>query len=148
MARNSKAIRTPDLLAVATALRTQYQRVGAVGYCYGGWAAFMLGAKGRRLIDCLSVAHPSLLTAAEIDAVGVPVQVHAPETDAQYTQELKTHTMVKLGELGLPFDYQYYPGQSHGFAAKGNDQDEAERMAMVRAKNAAVSWFQNWLVLN
>jgi hypothetical protein len=38
--RNSKDIRGPEIFAAAKALKLQYKKVGAVGYCYGGWAAF------------------------------------------------------------------------------------------------------------
>ena len=45
LARNSKAIREPEIMACAKSLREKYKRVGAIGFCYGGWAVFRLGAK-------------------------------------------------------------------------------------------------------
>ena len=145
---NSKEIRGPQIFAVAKKLRSQYKRLGAVGHCYGGWACFQLGAKGNDLVDAISVAHPSLLTKEEIDAVAVPVQVNSPEHDSQYTPEMKTHTVETLTKLGFPFDYQYFPGREHGFAVRGNPQDKEEQKDMIRAKNATASWFGNYLVLN
>lgn len=85
LGKNSKEIRFPEIKAGAIALKNElgYKRVGAIGFCYGGWAVFQLGAKSNPLVDCISMAHPSLMTEAEIEAVGVPVQILAPETDTQ-----------------------------------------------------------------
>ena len=40
-------------------------------------------------MDCISTAHPSWLTKEEIEGVGVPVQILAPEIDPVFTPELK-----------------------------------------------------------
>lgn len=49
LGRNGKATRGPEVFACAKALKQElgFKKVGAVGFCYGGWAAFQLGAKGR-----------------------------------------------------------------------------------------------------
>lgn len=90
-----------------------------MGYCWGGWGALQLGAKGNDLVDCVSVAHPSRFTKDEIDALGVPTQIIAPETDSQLTPELKEYCNKVVPSLGLPYMYDYYPGVKHGFAARG-----------------------------
>ena len=113
-----KEIRFPEIEACAKELKSTHKKVGAIGYCYGGWACFQLGGKGKNLVDAISVAHPSLLTKEEIDNVAVPVQVLAPETDGMYTPELKEHTLKVLPERAIELDYQYFPGLAHGFAAK------------------------------
>ena len=48
MARHSKEIRYPEILSCAKALKRDcgYKKLGAMGFCYGGWAVFRLGAKG------------------------------------------------------------------------------------------------------
>lgn len=69
--RNSKEIRFPEMKACAEALRKDYKKIGAIGFCYGGWAVFQLGAKGANLVDAISTAHPSLLTHDEISNIGV-----------------------------------------------------------------------------
>lgn len=35
--RHSKDKRYPEIKAVAQALKAEYPKVGATGYCYGGW---------------------------------------------------------------------------------------------------------------
>lgn len=87
-----------------------------MGFCYGGWAVFRLGAKEHQppLVDCITAAHPAMLTKKDIDEVAVPVQILAPEMDNLYTAELKTHSLQKIPKLGVPFDYQHFPGVEHG----------------------------------
>ena len=87
--------------------------VAAVGFCFGGWAVFRLGAKEHQpaLVDCISAGHPSWLTKKAIDEAAVPVQVLAPEFDPTYTAELGAHTFEVVPKLGVPFGYQHFPGQ-------------------------------------
>ncbi|KAH8680659.1 dienelactone hydrolase [Xylariales sp. PMI_506] len=158
------------VFACARALRGVHDKVGAIGFCYGGWACFRLAAREHPhssttttttttiaaalatplplpLVDCISVAHPSLLTPQDIDEVSprVPVQVLAPERDRVYTPELKLRTFQKLQELGVPFEYRHFPGVEHSSLVRGDERKEGEREAMVAAKNAAVKWFKEHL---
>jgi dienelactone hydrolase len=45
MKKNCREIRGPEIFECARALRAKYKKVGAVGFCYGGWAVFRLGVK-------------------------------------------------------------------------------------------------------
>ncbi|KAK3172115.1 hypothetical protein OEA41_004200 [Lepraria neglecta] len=46
--RNNKEKRFPEISGCAKALKRDhgFKEVGAIGFCYGGWAVFQLGAKG------------------------------------------------------------------------------------------------------
>ncbi|GMG51150.1 unnamed protein product [Aspergillus oryzae var. brunneus] len=145
--RNTKAIRETDIFNCAKALRGEhkYSSIGAIGFCFGGWAVFRLGAKDVRLVDCISTAHPTFLEQKEISDIGVPVQIMAPEHDQQFTEELKAFSNTVIPKLGVPYDYQYFPFLTHGFATRGNPNDKDEIAGMERAKNAAVLWFRQWL---
>ncbi|KAF4174394.1 hypothetical protein CNMCM8927_008469 [Aspergillus lentulus] len=120
MQRNSKPIREPQIIGCAKALRSLHRRTGAIGFCYGGWAVFRLGAKGNNLVDCISTAHPSLLEKSEIETVAVPVQILAPKLDPMFTEELKLFSNQHILKQGVPYDYQYFPGIEHGFASRGD----------------------------
>lgn len=78
LGRHRKVIRQPEMFACAGDLKQRYRKVGAVGYCWGGWGCFQLGDKDQNLIGCLTVAHPSHLENHEIDALAVPTQILAP----------------------------------------------------------------------
>lgn len=143
--RNSKEIRRPELISFATALKSQYKRVGAVGFCWGGWAVFELGARNHGgLVDCISTAHPSLLEESEVGQVGVPVQILAPENDFMFPDEMKMLVNKVIPSLGVTYDYQHFPGVEHGFATRGK-MDNEEYMAAVRAHRSIVHWLQLWL---
>lgn len=103
---------------------------------------------GKKLVDCISTAHPSLLTKEEIDAVAVPVQILAPEHDPQLTPELKAHANSVIPSLNLEYDYQYFPGLTHGFAVRCDQSDAKQKQGLERAKNAAVGWFAQFLHLH
>lgn len=144
--RNSKSTRTPQIIECAKILKSRHQRLGAIGFCFGGWGVFRLAAKSHdNLVDCISTAHPTNLDKEEIQSVGVPVQIMAPEFDSQFTEELKTFSNQTIPKLGVAYDYQYFPGLEHAFAIRGDPRKPAEREGMERAKNAAVLWFRQWL---
>jgi dienelactone hydrolase len=143
--RNNKDTRTSQIFECAQLLRSKHHRTGAIGFCFGGWGVFRLGAQGNNLVDCISTAHPTDLTREEIKNVAVPVQIVAPEFDPQFTEDLKAFSTQTIPTLGVPFDYQFFPGLEHAFAVRGDPRNLAERKGMERAKNAAVLWFRQWL---
>ncbi|KAL9043769.1 MAG: hypothetical protein Q9214_003053 [Letrouitia sp. 1 TL-2023] len=123
----------PTISGCVRALKEKrgFKKVGAIGYCWGGWAVFQLGG----------LAHPSIITQEEIAAVKVPVQILAPEHDTQLTPELKEYCNKTIPSLNLEYDYQYFPGMSHGFAVRADLNDDAQKKGLERAKNAAAYWF-------
>lgn len=141
LGRHGKETRFPEIKSCAEALRKDYKKVGAIGFCYGGWAVFQLGAKGANLVDAISTAHPSLATKEEIASIAVPVQILAPETDPTLTPELKTYCNETIPTLGVEYDYQFFPGLAHGFATRGDLKDAKQKRGLERAKDAAVHWF-------
>ncbi|KAL8648765.1 MAG: hypothetical protein Q9226_005862 [Calogaya cf. arnoldii] len=141
--RNNKETRGASIHNFAGKLKKEmgFKKVGAVGYCWGAWAAFQLGGKDKDLIDALSTAHPTFLTKEEINNVAVPVQILAPETDPRFTPELKEHANRVIPTLGVEYDYQYFPGLAHGFACRADEGNEREKRGLERAKNAVSGWF-------
>jgi hypothetical protein len=68
----------------------------------------------------------------------VLVQMLALKFDATFTPELKEFSNKVIPALGVPYDYQYFPGVEHSFATRGDQQSEAQLRALTRAKNAVV----------
>lgn len=142
--RNNKEIRWPAIKEHAQTLKKQYKKVVAIGYCYGAWACFKLAADPQ-LIDAVSMAHPSLLEKAEIDAAKTPVQILAPENDMAFTEELKKYSLEKLPQLNISWEYVHYPGVQHGFAVRGDPSDATQKAALEKAKRDAVGFFNEYL---
>ncbi|KAK3328109.1 Alpha/Beta hydrolase protein [Cercophora scortea] len=158
LARNGRAVREPEIFTYARALRGKHTRLGAVGFCYGGWAVFRLGAASskvedvegeggdRSLVDAISAGHPSMLTKEDIEGLAVPMQMLAPEIDEAYSPELKAFTFTTLQRAGqAPWEYLHFPGAEHGCLARGDALKKGEREAMVRGKNAVVAWMSQHL---
>lgn len=153
---HSRSARSPEILACARHLRAQYPKLGATGYCYGGWAGFYLaseefspqGSNEPPLLDCLTIGHPSLLTEADIEAISprVPVQILAPEIDAMYIPFLKKRTFEVLQSKNVPFEYRHFPGVEHACFVRGDLKKKGEREAMERGLRSAVGWMGEWLV--
>ncbi|KAF2256183.1 alpha/beta-hydrolase [Trematosphaeria pertusa] len=142
--RHSKDIRYPEITACAKALKAQFPKVGAIGYCYGAWACFRLGSDPS-LIDAVSGVHPSLVEKSELDALKVPTQILAPETDPAFSPELKEYSNKVIPTLGISYEYVYFPKLKHGFAARGDETDQVQRDGLERAKRSAVNFFKEFL---
>ncbi|PSN68667.1 dienelactone hydrolase family protein [Corynespora cassiicola Philippines] len=144
LARNSKDARWDSIKASAKELKSQYPKVAAMGYCYGGWGIVRLGADPT-LIDAVATAHPSLVEKSEFDAVKVPIQLLAPENDHTYSPEMKEYSIKTLTDNKVPFEYIYFPGLTHGFATRGDQTDKVQKDGLEKAKRGAVNFFNEYL---
>ena len=149
LARHGREAREGEILECTRALKEKYKKVGAIGYCYGGWATFVIAAKVG--VDAAIVGHPSLLTKEDVDALmkgegaKVPLQILAPEVDPVFNKEMKMYVFEKMIERGGAFEYRHFPGVAHACFTRGDEGREGEREALVRGKGAAVGWFREWL---
>lgn len=144
--RNDKDLRRTEIYTYCRHLRDRYGRLGVVGYCFGGWSGFDLGNKANDgLIDCLSVAHPAWVVPSELDNLGVPTQIIAPEFDRPFNEALKKYANEVIPTLGIHYDYQHFPGVVHRFASQPKLEDEKEAFAFERAQNAIVYWLKTFL---
>lgn len=156
---HSRSARSSEIIACARHLRAQYPKLGAIGYCYGGWAGAYLASEEfntpsatedgspQPLLDCLTIGHPSLLTEADLETLSprVPIQILAPEVDAMYTPFLKRRTWEVLTEKNANWQYRHFPGVEHACFVRGDLKKEGEREAMQRGLGAAVGWVGEWL---
>ncbi|KAI0816535.1 dienelactone hydrolase [Xylaria sp. FL0064] len=145
----SREIRGPEIVACARAIKAElsFKRLGAIGYCYGGWAVCHLASKAQefQLVNAISIAHPSWIVKEDIDNIAVPFQVLAPENDQSYTLEMKSYTFQTALKLNVPISYQHFPGIDHGALVRGDERNKGEREAMAMAKDAVVVWFKQYL---
>ncbi|KAM7189558.1 Alpha/Beta hydrolase fold [Naviculisporaceae sp. PSN 640] len=153
--KNSRDIREPEVFAWARYLRQslRYEKLGAVGFCFGGWACFRLAAQehedngGEKLVDCIAPGHPTWLTEADVDGASpnIGVQILSTEINMPFNKELKSYTWNKLQEKGVKFEWVHFPGIRHGGLVRGDENIQGEREAMVRAKDKVVAFMGEWL---
>lgn len=109
------------------------QRVGAIGYCFGGRYVMRLLAEGK--IEAGVVNHPSFYTLDEVSALGrpsrdkseggeadgekakvwKPLAIFAAETDDILPEEKRRATEDRLKEGGVTWMCTTYAGTLHGF---------------------------------
>ena len=142
---NSPDLRMPEVVACAKQLSSQYSKLMAVGYCWGGSVNFKLASsENAGLFDCISVAHSGTPSEDEVRGIKVPFQIIAPEHDPSFPQEWREFCCKEIPKMGVDFHFQYFPGQVHGFCTKCDETDEKQKKALELAKNAVVYWFSNF----
>ena len=64
LARHSKELRLPEIESYVKSLKQEhgFKRIGAIGFCWGGWAVFQLGAKGKSTPRTAKVSYTERLT--------------------------------------------------------------------------------------
>jgi len=88
----------------------------ALGFCYGGRMAMLLGARSRE-IDAVVAYHPGAVTAAEIARLSVPVQIHCGTADRNVPLAQVQALEAMLRAQHTPVELHLYPGADHGFLA-------------------------------
>ncbi|KFY92191.1 hypothetical protein V498_05123 [Pseudogymnoascus sp. VKM F-4517 (FW-2822)] len=139
------------------------QRVGAIGYCFGGRYVIRLLAEGK--IEAGVVNHPSFFTLDEVSALGRPVgdkseeaeadgekarvwkplAIFAAETDDILSEEKRRATEDRLKEGGVTWMCTTYAGTLHGFSVRGDLSDPVVKFARDSALDGAVKWFNEYL---
>jgi len=143
---NSKEKRFPQILALAQHLKSQYERVFVIGYCWGAWGACMLAAKPG-LIAGVSINHPSSLEIpGDLERLTAPTLIVAPYTDTAFPPESRTIAEKifdqKAQEDKMFFKIAVYPGFAHGFTARGDTGDPFTYEAIEDAKTESVIFFR------
>ena len=90
--------------------------IGAVGFCYGGRIAMLLGARSRE-VDAVVAYHPGPVTDEEIVRLAGPVQVHIGTADTNVSVEAIRALEAMLAARRVPKEVHFYEGAQHGFLA-------------------------------
>jgi dienelactone hydrolase len=111
-------------------------------YCFGGKLGAELNAKG--LTDATVLAHPSLITKADIDALKTPSTFALSELDHAFDESMTEYVQKTLKDK-IPMEVVTYPGTVHGFASRGDLSVESVRKGSEGAMVQAVNWFKKYL---
>ncbi|KAI0283913.1 dienelactone hydrolase endo-1-3,1,4-beta-D-glucanase [Russula aff. rugulosa BPL654] len=125
-----------------------YERIGAVGYCFGGAIAGRLGSTD--LVNTIVIAHPSNLKPAQIRAIKVPTSWALAEEDHGFKEkDVKTAEGIFKEQEEKPdhvdYEFQVYKGTAHGFAVRPNLEVPEVKAGYEGAFNQTVAWFKKTL---
>jgi len=122
-----------------------YERIGAIGYGYGGVVTGRLGSTG--FVDTIVMAHPRGLTQGQILAIKVPSSWALTEEDHYFKNKVVQVALLKEEEEKPDHDYEVtvYKGTAHGFAVRPNLKVPEVKVAYEGALDQTVTWFKKTL---
>ncbi|KAH7402145.1 dienelactone hydrolase [Phaeosphaeria sp. MPI-PUGE-AT-0046c] len=120
------------------------QRIGGLGYCFGGKYVPRWLQGGER-VDLGFIAHPSNLMEAEIEGVKEGLSIASGTLDDSFNATAKVRAEAILNKNKVTFQSNLYFGAPHGFAVRANISDPLQAYAKQASFVQAVSWFDAWL---
>lgn len=156
--RNRASVTMPSVIRFFTALRAnETLPVGVAGFCWGGKHTVLLthpsahSAKARPLIDAAFTAHPSgLAIPGDIHPVIIPLSIAIGDKDMALNMkgvnQIKDVLELKGAKGEVAQEVRVYAGAKHGFATRGNPNEEKEDEMATRAEDQAVDWFKRFLI--
>ncbi|ETS77287.1 hypothetical protein PFICI_11161 [Pestalotiopsis fici W106-1] len=133
------------------------QKIGMVGFCWGGRYAIragltsnmleMDGAEKVPLVDAVVALHPSnMILPDDVAALSVPVSYGWGQEDTQVSIEMKGKIEKIHASAAVPeMEHKVYKPGRHGFAVRGNPDDPQERACLEDSITQILTWFGKWL---
>lgn len=150
-----------DFLAALRRATPKSQKIGMVGFCWGGKYAIRAGLEGNMiqmdgqkvpLVDAAVGLHPSHLAVPEdVENLVVPVSYGwgVEDTVAKFAQKGEVeeiHARAKRTGRKVPeMEHRAYKPGRHGFAVRGNPDDPQERKCLEDSVTQVLDWFGRWL---
>lgn len=132
-----------------------------LGFCWGGRYAILAAQEpfssraGGQGVDAAYTAHPSLCAIpGDFEDVCVPLSVALGEKDS-YLGESEVRKIEEVmerkrnGESGgtkCEGEVVVYKDQVHGFALRGDQENEKDKKALDDAAKQGIEWFKKYLV--
>lgn len=131
------------LLELVTDSWPDPKAIASVGYCFGG--PYVLKDLATGLATAGAIAHPASLTDDDFRAVKAPIFLSCAETDGTFPAESRHKAEEILVEKKASYHFQLFSGVSHGFAVRGDPDDENERWAKETSAWGIIGWFNRFL---
>ncbi|KAF4555078.1 Hydrolase tropI-like protein 1 [Elsinoe fawcettii] len=144
--RNQPANIDPVIELTLNEIRTNtnIQRIGVVGYCFGGkYVARWLGRNAG--IDAGYTAHPSNVSPEEWTAVTAPLSIANAEEDTTWPLAQARIAEDILRNSTVAWQLDTYSDVPHGFAIRANDSLPRQVFAKEQAFVQAVTWFGEYV---
>ncbi|KAG6829709.1 hypothetical protein H0H92_003744 [Tricholoma furcatifolium] len=128
----------------------KYEKIGSVGYCYGGSAAMRLGTTD--VFQSVAIFHPGPFTVEQAKSIKVPAFWGWAAVDRAVTPALmkQTEEMYASRQGTVEFidnEFQTYEGTNHGFAIRPNLSKPEVKTAYGDALKHTITWFNKTLAV-
>ncbi|KAF9534029.1 dienelactone hydrolase endo-1,3,1,4-beta-D-glucanase [Crepidotus variabilis] len=140
--------RVEDLISLIKE-KKGYEKIGAVGYCFGGSVCTRFAARSD-VISSVVIAHPGPFTVEDVKKFTVPAAWACAEDDHYVPVKLQNECEAELAsrkgkENYIDYEFKVYPGTAHGFACRPNFEYPDVKDAYEKAFEQTVTWFQKTL---
>ncbi|KAF2665980.1 hypothetical protein BT63DRAFT_458342 [Microthyrium microscopicum] len=155
---------TNEFLAKLRKATPKEQKIGIVGFCFGGKYAMIAGLGRNKisldgnesdkvpLVDAVVALHPSNLSLpADAEDIIVPLSIGWGKEDSSAKIELmgkvqELHKKAAAAGKQVPeVEHKVYVPGRHGFAVRGNPDDPAEKKCLEDSVTQVLDWFKKWL---
>ncbi|PYI13691.1 dienelactone hydrolase family protein [Aspergillus japonicus CBS 114.51] len=119
------------------------QRIGGVGYCYGGKYVVRYLHPGQ--LDVGFVAHPTFIEPDELKAIEGPLSISASAQDNLFPPEKRHESETILAQLDVPYQINIFSDVEHGFAVRCDLNKTRHRFAKEQSFSQGVTWFNQYL---
>jgi len=119
------------------------EKVGVVGFCWGGKQAFVTAQKLHNVNAAISV-HGGWLTTEEVPKLIAPTLVLHTEIDTFYTAEQVAQLEVAM-KAHPTHTFKVVPGQTHGFVMRGDFSNPVVAKAAQDVLDDCIAWFKTHL---
>jgi len=150
-----------DFLQALRRATPKNQKIGMVGFCWGGRYAIRAGLEsnmiekdGKKvpLVDAVVALHPSnLALPGDVETLVVPVSIGWGLKDEgvkfeQKGQVEEIHAKAKKAGRKVPeMEHRVYEPGRHGFAVRGNPDDPQEKKCLEDSMTQGLEWLRRWL---
>ncbi len=129
--------------AYGTSLPAATDRVGVVGFCWGGSGSFLFASAWDEL-DAAVVYYGSSPSAEALARITAPVLGHYGGDDARVNATIPD-ARAEMERLGHPYEVNIYDGAGHGFLRQQSGRDGANMEATRAAWPRTVSFLREAL---
>ncbi|KIK44354.1 hypothetical protein CY34DRAFT_23111 [Suillus luteus UH-Slu-Lm8-n1] len=150
--RNRASVVDPRMTAFIKRVREQrkYDKVGTVGYCFGGSLGVRLASLG--VFDSSVVCHPGFVSEAEVKAINIPTSWVCAEEDMCFGPAIRNKAEALLAaregkDKFVDYEFVDYKGTVHGFACRPPLEFPDVKEAFEKSIDQTLKWFEKTLPL-
>ncbi|KAJ7212146.1 hypothetical protein GGX14DRAFT_447636 [Mycena pura] len=144
--RNRKSVVVPRTVSFVEKLQAskKYEKLGAIGYCFGGGVAMRMGAT-TDLFNSIILVHPSPPSDDDLKAIKVSLRclTRTPDEMGIKPERMREIEAMYEGRKGKDtfVEYEIKTYKAHGFGARPNLAYPDVKEGYEKAFQQAVDWF-------